>query len=161
MAQVGSDICCSEFDPKRFEEKENVWKNKLFLQDEVFQFMHIPLNMGTVVKKMFKKIEEAKAMPNSKDFLMLCHDYSSWKSEINMTVTKNVPHGKMAKFTGTYLSKVYDGPYNAVPNWIKDMNKYVAGKGKTVKKYYFHYAYCPKCMKKYGHNYCVAFAQTG
>lgn len=122
--------------------------------------MHIPLNMGTVVKRMLGKIEGAKATPDSKDFLMLCYDPSPWKSEIYMTVTKNIPDGKIAKLSGSFLSKVYDGPYNAVPNWIKDMDKYVAGKKKTVKKYYFHYAYCPKCSKKYGHNYCIAFAQT-
>lgn len=160
MTQTKSNICCPKFDPERFQEKTHVWKDKLFLQDEVLEFMHIPLNMGTVVRRMFGKIESAKAMPDSKDFLMLCYDPSPWKSEIYMTVTKNVPDGKMARLTGSYLSKVYDGPYNAVPNWIKDMDKYVTGKGKTVKKYYFHYTYCPKCSKKYGHNYCIAFAQT-
>lgn len=154
-----SDICCLEFDPKRFDEKTHVWKDKLFLKDEVIQIMHIPLNMGSVVTRMFQKIEDAQAMPKTDDFLMLCYDPSPWKSEIYMTVDKKVPGGRMAKLSGTFLSKVYDGPYNAVPNWIKDMNEYVAKKGKTVKKYYFHYAYCPKCSKKYGHNYCIAFAQ--
>lgn len=159
MKKTDTSICCPEFDPKRFEEKTHIWKDKLFLQGEVYQIMHIPLNMSSVIKKMFKKIEDAHAAPNAEDFLMLCYDPSPWKSEIYMTVNKNVPDGKMTKLTGTFLSKVYDGPYNAVPNWIKDMNMYVADKGKTVKKYYFHYAYCPKCSKKYGHNYCIAFAQ--
>lgn len=160
MVQTKSDVCCPEFDPSKYQEEIHVWKNKLFLQDEVIQFMHMPLNMGSVVQRMFGKIESAKAAPDPEDFLMLCYDPSPWKSEIYMTVTKIIPDGKMAKLSGTFISKVYDGPYNAVPNWIKDMDKYVTGKGKTVKKYYFHYAYCPKCSKKYGHNYCVAFAQT-
>ena len=69
------------------------------------------------------------------------------------------PSGKMAKFSGTFISKVYDGPYNHVPKWIEDMDEYLASKGQKALKYYFHYAYCPKCVKKYGHNYCVAFAQ--
>jgi hypothetical protein len=160
MTQTKSDICCQEFDPSRFQEKTHKWKDKLFLKDEVFQFMHIPLNMGSVVKRMFEKIEAVRAMPDTKDFLMLCYDISSWKSEIYMTVNKNVPKGKMTKLSGTFLSKVYDGPYNEVPKWIKDMDGYVAEKGKTIKKLYFYYAYCPKCSAKYSHNYCVAFAQT-
>lgn len=155
-----NSICCPEFNPKKFEEKTHVWKDKLFLQDEVRQIIHIPLNMERVVKRMFAKIESAKAMPGTADFLMLCHDPSPWKSEIYMTVTKNVPEGKMAKLTGTFLSKVFDGPYNGVPGWIKDMDAYVAGKGKNVKKYYFHFAYCPKCAKKFRHNYAIAFAQV-
>lgn len=154
------DICCSEFNPKRFEGKTHIWKDKLFLQDGVLQIMHMPLNMGSVIKRMFKKIEDAHAMPRTEDFLMLCYDPSPWKSEIYMTIDRDIPDGRVAKLTGTFLSKVYDGPYNAVPNWIKDMDNYVANKGKTVKKYYFHYAYCPKCSKKYGHNYCIAFAQV-
>ncbi len=159
MNKLNTDVCCQQFEPAKFHEKTHVWKNKLFLQDDVLQFMHIPLNMGSVIKRMFATIENAKAMPKTEDFLMLCYDPSPWKSQIHMIVTKEIPDGKMVSLSGTYLSKVYDGPYNAVPEWIKDMDTYVAQKGKSIKKYYFHYAYCPKCAKKYGHNYCVAFAQ--
>lgn len=159
MTPLTTKECCPEFDPKIFQEKTNIWKDKLFLQGEVRQMFHIPLNMSSVVKKMFKKIEDAKASPPAKDFLMLCYDPSPWKSEIYMTITKDIHKEKVAKLTGTFLTKVYDGPYNAVPRWIKDMDSYVSKKGKAVKKYYFHYSYCPKCSKKYGHNYCVAFAQ--
>lgn len=152
--------CCPEFNTKAWNEKIHQWKDKLFLQDEVRQVMHIPLNMETVVKRMFKKIEDADASPANKDFLMLCYDPSPWKSEIYMTVTKNIPEGKITKLTGTFISRVYDGPYNHVPQWIKENDEYLASKNLKAKKYYFHFAYCPKCMKKYGHNYCVTFAQV-
>lgn len=153
------NICCYPLDTTLWEEKTHVWKEKLFLKDTVRQIMHIPLNMSAVVKRMFKKIEEADAMPQVKDFLMLAYDPSPWKSEIYMTVTKNITSGEMAKISGTFISKVYDGPYNHVPKWIKDMDEYLASKNEKALKYYFHYAYCPKCAKKYKHNYCVAFAQ--
>jgi hypothetical protein len=152
-------ICCPEFNPATLDGQTHVWKDKLFLQDQVIQFLHIPLNMGSVITKMMAKIDSINARPDDQDFLMLCYDPSPWKSEIYMTVTKDIPSGKMAKLTGTFLSKVYDGPYQDVPKWIKDMDAYVASKGYSVKKYFFHYAYCPKCSQKYGHNYCVAFAQ--
>lgn len=153
-------ICCPVFDPARWDEKTHIWKDKLFLEDEVKQIMHVPINMTTIVKRMFKQIEDVDAMPEEKDFLMLSYDPSPWKSEIYMTVNKNIPNGKMAKLSGTFISKVYDGPYNHVPKWIEDMDKYLASQHKKALKYYFHFAYCPNCVKKYGHNYCTAFAQV-
>jgi predicted nucleic-acid-binding Zn-ribbon protein len=78
-----------------------------------------------------------------------------------MTVTKDVLEEKMVKISGTFLSKVFDGPYNAVPKWIKEMDAYVASQKKSVLKYYFYYTTCPKCAKNYGYNYVVAFAQVG
>ena len=77
-----------------------------------------------------------------------------------MAVEKEVPDANNVKLSGTFLTKVFDGPYNAVPKWIKQMDEYVAEKGRKTKKYYFHYTTCPKCAKIYGHNYVVAFAQV-
>jgi NADH pyrophosphatase NudC (nudix superfamily) len=157
---MDNDICCPEFQKELWDEKTHRWDNKLFLQDDVCQIMHIPLNMGSVVKRMFKKIEEAHAMPDPKEFLMLCYDPSPWKSQVHMTVTKEIENGKMVKLSGIFVSKVFDGPYNHVPKWIKETDQFLAAQGKKALKYYFHYAYCPKCAKKYGHNYCVAFTQV-
>lgn len=152
--------CCAPFDVKRWDEKTHKWKQKLFLQDEVIQLFHFPVNMGQVVKRMFAKITAAKAAPPDADFLMLCYDPSPWKSQIHMTVTKDIPEGKMVRLSGTFVSKVFDGPYNLVPQWIKTMDAYLATHDQKASKYYFHFAYCPKCAKTYGHNYCVAFAQV-
>ncbi|MFA6250444.1 MAG: hydrolase [Candidatus Shapirobacteria bacterium] len=115
MSLQNQAICCSEFNPARFHHQTHHWQDKLFLRDEVFQFMHIPLNMDQVVKRMFAKIQTASASPQDANFLMLCYGPSPWKSEIYMTVTKPIPDGQMAKLTGTFLSNVYEGPYNAVP----------------------------------------------
>ncbi len=154
------DICCYPFDTSLWDEKTHLWKDKLFLQDEVVQFLHIPLNMNSVVKRMFAEIEKADAMPEVKDFLLLSYDPSPWKSEIYMTVTKDIPNRKIAKLTGTFISKVYDGSYNNVPKWIENMDRYLNTNNQKALKYYFHFAYCPKCVEKYGHNYCVVFAQV-
>lgn len=34
-----------------------------------------------------------------------------------------------------------------------------AGINKDEKDYYFYYTTCPKCAKKYGHNYIIAFVE--
>jgi NMD protein affecting ribosome stability and mRNA decay len=91
---------------------------------------------------------------------MLAYDPSPWKSELYFTVMKNIPDMENVTLSGKYISKVFDGPYNAVPQWIAEFDEYLEKKNQKALKYYFHYAYCPKCAKKYGHNYVVAFAQT-
>jgi len=153
-------MSCPEFDPATLDGKTHVWKDKLFLQDSVRQIFHIPLGMGKVITRMWKQVEEAKANPDPKEWLLLCYDPSPWKSELHMSVTKEVPGGKMVKLTGTFLSKVYDGPYNSVPKYMKEMEKFVESQGKKSIKHYIHYTYCPKCAKKFGHNYMVFFTQV-
>lgn len=151
---------CPQLNVSLWEEKTHHWKDKLFMQDKVRQIMHMPLNMAAVVNRMFTKAEDANAVPDESEFLLLAYDPSSWKSELYMTVTKPVPDGNMTTLSGMYVSKVFDGPYNHVPQWMKAMDSYLASHQQKALKYYFHFAYCPTCAKKYGHNYCIAFAQV-
>ena len=95
-----------------------------------------------------------------KNFLLLAYDSSPWKSEFYMAVTREVPGAQNVKLSGTFLSNVFDGHFNSVPKWIKEMDEYVASKGRKTKKHFFYYTTCPKCAKIYGHNYVVAFAQV-
>jgi len=154
--------CCPRFDPEPWHDREMTWEDKLFVKDTTLQFMHMPLpgTFGRKVGRMWKKIEDAGANPDTEDFIMLAAESSPWKGELYINVTKEVPNAENVKLSGTYITKVFDGSYNAVPKWIKEMDKYVNQKGKTVKKYYFYYTTCPKCARIYGHNYVVAFAEV-
>lgn len=156
-----SGNCYPKFNPDLWDEKTHNWKDKLFIKDSVRQFFHMPLpsSMEKSITRMWEKAQNAKADPKIEDFLLLAYDPSPWKSELYMTVTKEIPEAENVKLSGTFISKVFDGPYNAVPKWIKVMDKYVASKGKKIKKYYIYFTTCPKCAKIYGHNYAVAFAQ--
>jgi hypothetical protein len=150
------ETCCPDVDLDRWDEKVHVWEDKLFLQDNVVQFMHIPLNMRRVVSRMWKRIEEAGAAPETEDFLMLAYDPSPWKSEIHMYVTKDVPGGRMVRLSGTFFSKVFDGPYNAAPKWVKELDAILKEEGKG-QKYYFTTRAVPSAHKLQGKNPCVAF----
>ena len=154
--------CCPKFDPEPWDEKEITWKDKLFVKDSMIQFMHMPLPgaFGKTVGRMWQKIEDAGANPDIKDFLMLAYDPSPWKSELYINATKEVPNAENVRFSGTYLTKVFDGPYNSVPKWIREMERHVTQKGQEVKKYYFYFTTCPKCAKIYGNNYVVVFAKV-
>ena len=67
----------------------------------------------------------------------------------------------MTTLSGTYLSKVFEGPYRNMRTWIKEMDEYVKGQDKKTKKLLFFYTTCPKCAKRYGKNYVVLLAQVG
>jgi hypothetical protein len=150
--------CCEPFDPEPWEEKEIVWDKKLFVKDHVTSFLHIPLNMGAKMTKNLALIEKAKAKPAYQ--LMLTDEKSLWGSDIYVDVTRDVPGAQMASLSGTYLTKVFEGPYQQVDTWAKEMEAYVKQKDRTLMKMYFSYTTCPACAKAYGKNYVVLFAQV-
>jgi len=157
-----SDMCCPKFNTEPWDKKTHNWKNKLFIKDTVNQIFHKPLpsSMKKTIGNMWEKAQASKADPEIKEFILMATDPSPWKSELYMSVTKEVPDAENVKLSCTFLTKVFDGPYNAVPKWIKEMEKYVSSKGKKTKKYFIYFTTCPKCAKIYGHNYAVAFAQV-
>jgi hypothetical protein len=138
-----------------------MWKDKTFVKETIPQFMHIPLpgTFGKAVGRMWKKIEDSEAGPEMKDFLMLSTETSMWKGEIYINTTKEIANAENVKLSGTFWTKVFDGPYSDAPKWINSMRAFLAAKGKAAKNWLFYYTYCPKCAKKYGHNYVVTFAQ--
>lgn len=154
--------CCPKFDTALWDNKQFEWKDKLFIKEDLPQIFHMPFPrmIGKMIGRMWGKAQAAKADPEIKDFLWLAYDPSPWKSENYIAVTKEVPDAENVKLSGSFMTKVFDGPYNAVPKWIKEMDAYVTSQGKKVQKYYFYYTTCPKCAKKYGHNYVVTFAQV-
>ncbi len=155
--KVTSTGCCEPFDPKPWEDKTITWKEKIFVKDHVTSFLHIPLDMGKKIIKNMGLIEKAKAQAPYQ--LMLTDEKSLWGSDIYIDVAKSVPGAEMATLSGTFLTKVFEGPYQNVGKWAKEMQEYVASNGKVLKKIYFSYTTCPGCAKVYGKNYVVLFAQ--
>ncbi len=102
-------------------------------------------------------IEKAHARPEHQ--LMLTDEKSLWGSDIYIDVSKEVPGAQEGRISGTFLTKVFEGPYQNAGKWAKEMVNYVKSKGKEVKKLYFSYTTCPNCAKAYGKNYVVLFAK--
>jgi len=150
--------CCPRFNPEPWEEKEITFKDKLFVKDHVRSFLHIPLNFGGVMKKNMAKIEAAGAL--SSEPLVLSDEKSMWKSDLYISVTREVPDAEMVSLSGTFLTKVFEGSYKDMSKWIKAMQQFVSSRGKEAKKLYFFYTTCPKCAKVYGENYTVLLAQV-
>ncbi|MDD5146112.1 MAG: hypothetical protein PHF44_04700 [Candidatus Pacebacteria bacterium] len=149
--------CCSRFNPELWDEKETTWQNKLFLKDHVRSFFHVPLNFGQIMTKNMEKIKVADAL--NQESLMLSDEKSLWGADVYIAISKEVPGAEMAKISGTFLSKVFEGPFQNIGKWVKEMETFVKSKGKEAKKTYFFYTTCPKCAKFYGKNYIVILAQ--
>lgn len=156
-----TDKCCPVFDPEHWESKTHKWENKNFIMETIPQLFHIPVPsyFGRAVTRMWELALAENASPDLKDFLLMAYDPSPWKSELYMAVNREVPGAKNIKLSGTYLSKVFDGPYNRIPQYIKEVDKYLEGIGKKAVKYYFYFTTCPECARKYGHNYIVAITE--
>ncbi len=150
--------CCPRFDPGPWEDKEIKFQDKLFLKDHVRSFLHIPLNFDKIMVKNMEKIEAANAL--TPEPLLLSDEKSMWGADVYIAVSKEVPGAQMEKISGTFLSKVFEGPYNNMGKWAKEMQGFVKSKGKELKKKYFFYTTCPKCAKYYGKNYTVIMAQV-
>lgn len=155
--QIKSTGCCEPFNPEPWQEKEVTWKDKIFVKDHIKSFFHMPLNMGKIVVKNMELIDKAKAKAPHQ--LMLTDEKSMWGADIYIDVAKEVPGAQTAKLSGTFLTKVFEGPYQDAHQWAFEMTKYIEQKGKKLKKLYFSYTTCPKCAKAYGKNYVVLFAQ--
>lgn len=149
--------CCPRFDPQPWTDTEVEWKDKLFLKDRVRTFLHIPLNFGQVVVGDMKKIKEAGALADKP--LMLYDGKSAWASDVYIAVGKEVAGAEMAKISGKFMAKVFEGPFSSTGKWVSEMTEYVKAKGREMKKLYFFYTTCPACAKYYGKNYVVVLAK--
>lgn len=156
---MNADICCPEFDPASWNEREITWNDEKFIKDHVICFLHIPLNFGSKMVKNTAAMQAANAVPSESDFIVLSNDTSLWGMDIYLRTTKDVPFAKTTTISGTFLTKVFEGPYKNIPTWVKEMKRHVAGKGKEMKNLFFYYTTCPKCARKYGKNYVVLLAQ--
>jgi len=150
--------CCLRFDPGPWDEKEITFHDKLFVKDHVRSFLHIPLNFGKAMARNMEKIDEADAL--APEPIMLTDSDSPWRTEIYIGVGKEVPGAEMARISGTFLSKVFEGPYKDAGKWVKKMEEHVRSKGKQTEKMYFFYTTCPSCAKAYGKNYAVILAKV-
>jgi len=153
--------CCPEFNPEKWDKKTLQWENKLFIMETISTFFHIPFppSIGKKVTKMHFLAEKSGAtIPDKTEALILFRDPTAFKSEIYYSVTREIDGANNTSISGKFVTGVFDGPYNSVPRFLKEMEKILKEQGKVAIDYYVHYAYCPKCAKESGHNYMILFA---
>ena len=109
---------------------------------------------------MLNKAKEANAIHHNENALVLAHPSSHFKTELFVAVTKQVPDQETARLSGTFISRVFDGPNNKTSQCLRGLDGYLTSMGKVAKNYYFYSPYCSACARKHGHNYIVAIAET-
>lgn len=152
------DICCPPFDPSLWDDKVLDWQNRTFIKDKVWTLFYMPMNFGSVMKRLDKKVTKAGAkMP---DALCLSEHTSKWNMDLYLSVDKQVPEAENVTLSGKFYSKVYEGPFKDTGKWCADYEKTAKSKGYQVKKWYMWYTTCPKCAKKYGKNYVTVMSKV-
>ena len=157
MANENKDQCCPQFNPAPWDEKILEWNNKKFIKDKVFTLFFIPLNFGQVVKRMNEKID--KAGGKALDWMSLSDHNSKFNMDLYIAVDREIPGAENVTLNGKFLSKVYEGDFKETGKWCKDFSGFAKSHGFEIKKWYMWYTTCPKCAKKYGHNYTVVLGQ--
>lgn len=151
--------CCARLNVEQWDGKTFTWHNKPFLKDHTRALLHIPLNLNVVMGRDQAMIEAAGAYPP--DPLWLTDEVSPWGADIYTAIDRDVlPGAEVTKLTGTFVTRVFEGPYRNVGKWMHAMEEQVRADGGTLKKMYSFYATCPKCAKAFGKNHVVLFAQV-
>ncbi|MFH0808778.1 MAG: hydrolase [archaeon] len=155
--EEGEEECCPEFNPEKWDNKKITWRGKLFIKDKVFSFFHIPLNFKSVMTQNIERLKEAGAY--DENMIVLSDEKSLFYSNVYLSAKKPIKKALDVKVSGTFLTKVFEGPYKNMKQWIKEMKEYVETQNKEIKNLYFYHTTCPSCAKKYGKNYVVIFAE--
>ncbi|HSV99527.1 MAG TPA: hydrolase [Sedimentisphaerales bacterium] len=158
MTDKGVAECCPRFEPGPWDGTELTWKGKRFVRDRVRSIFHIPINFGAVMVRNMKKIEAAGAKAD--DTIVLSDENSLWGADVYISVSKEIPGAENVTISGTFVSKVFEGPYQNVRKWIQETKGFVASKGRQIQRLFCYYTTCPACAKKYGKNYVVILAQV-
>jgi hypothetical protein len=151
------EVCCPKFDPKPWDDKFFEWNNKRFVKGRVRTAFYMPLNFGSVIKRLNKKIESRNV--KVEDYMCLSDHTSKWNMNIYLAVDKEVAGENNVELSGKFVSKVYEGPFQDTGKWCQDFERYLESKKFSMKKMYMWYTTCPKCAKKYGKNYVAIVAE--
>jgi hypothetical protein len=81
-------------------------------------------------------------------------------SNVFVSTDRDVPGARMERLSGTFLTRVFEGPYRDAGKWKREMDDYAHQQGDDVEKTYFFYATCPRCAKQFGKNQVVLFAKV-
>lgn len=152
--------CCAIPDVAPWSDQEITFEKQQFIRMHTRSFLFVPLNMGKVMKSLCQTATDAGASLPAEETLILSRDISPWKAEQLYAVSHPVDGADNVTLSGTFLTKVFEGPYKNAKDWYKTLQNYAIDKGKIVQETYFCYTTCPKCAKRYGNNYVIGLAKV-
>lgn len=155
---INTTGCCPKFNPAGWDRQELHFENKAFVRATTKGLVHGPVNMDSVFSRVQGHIEQADAV-SAEDAVVLSRDLSFTESEHLFSVSKLVPEEDNVTLTGDFITKVFEGPYQKVMLWHREMQELVGKWGGIPGDVYFFYTSCPKCARAYKQNYIVGVAR--
>ena len=152
--------CCPVPNINEWDKREFVFENEHFIRMYTKSFFYIPLNMGTIMKKLFALVEKSGVALPTEQSMILSRDVSMWRAEQLYRVAQPIEGADNVTLDGTFLTLTFEGSYSQAGKWYKNMQEYAAEKGKEPQEVYFFYTTCPKCAKHYGKNYTIGFVNV-
>lgn len=150
--------CCPRFKPEGWDGVELKLRDKPFVRAETTSVLHVPLNMGKVMSRVFEHMEASGAYDET-DFIVMSRDLSPWKGEHLFAAGNPVEDEEMTTVSGDFITKVFEGSYRNAKHWHDEMQALAAARGAKDAEVWFFYTTCPKCAKTYGKNYVVGLAR--
>ncbi len=152
--------CCPVPNVKEWDKRKFIFKDKHFIRMYTKSFLYVPLNMGKIMTELSETAQKSGfAMPVN-EAMILSHEVSPWKAEQLYGVTQPVEGADNVTLNGTFLSRVFEGPYKDAGKWVKTLHEYAKEQGYEVKNIYYFYTTCPKCAKHYGKNYVIGLVEV-
>lgn len=130
-----------------------------FIRMRTRSLFHVPLTMGRVMKALDEAATRAGAQMPSDRAMVLSRDLSPWRAEQLYAVAAPVDGVENVVLEGTFVSRVFEGPYSQAPRWRADLVEYARSIGREADEVYFFYTTCPKCARHYGSNYVVVLGR--
>ncbi|MEI6088823.1 MAG: hydrolase [bacterium] len=153
-----NDICCPEFQPELWNDKVFDWEGKRFIRENIRTFFYMPMNYGSVMKRIGKLFN--KEGIELFDQICLSDHTSKWNMDIYIAIDNEIQDADNHILSGKFYSRVYEGNFKDTEKWTKDFSAKAIEKGYRVKKWYMWYTTCPKCAKKYGKNYVAVVGEV-
>lgn len=159
VARAETD-CCPLINPADWDEQTYEFDDKMFVRVRTMNFLHMPLNMGRMMRRVMRAIEKNNAGVDPAEFVILADESSPWYSNHYIAVSDEVPGFKNTTLSGKFLTKVFDGPYKNAGQWYEKLLDFTFSRGYEPMRTFFYYTVCPRCAKKYGKNYVIGFEQV-
>ncbi|MDO8308181.1 MAG: hypothetical protein Q7V58_07470 [Actinomycetota bacterium] len=151
--------CCAVPDVAGWDRRTVVFAGQPFIRRTTRNVLHVPVNMARTMSALQTDAQRGGVLPETSHVLVLSRDLSPWRAEHLMAVTGPVEGADNVELSGTFASRVFEGPFRNAGSWDRDVREYAESLGADPHEVYFFYTTCPACAKHYSKNYVIALAR--
>lgn len=153
-SSVNTTNCCPKFNPEGWDGQELHFEDKSFVRAETHSVLYIPTDMSKVFSRVQTRLSrDTEGFPDQ--FIVLSRSVAPFTEEHLFSSDTPVEGEEMVTLSGDFLTKVFEGPYSKMGEWMGEMEEAVRAKGAEPSDIYFFYTTCPKCAEAYGQNYVI------